>query len=157
MRDDVKHLFHDLLTHLNLKKTLLNSFLVNEKSASDLIKLRNDAENEMLKIIELETSLIENINIEDYYISQLKDEITRQYSIDFCKISKHDYFTTENEIMEYKDEILVHDELIKKITVLKNINTELIEKNHADLKIQISDLERMSRLKIVLPKDLQSS
>jgi hypothetical protein len=157
LRDDVKALFADLQKHLDSKKILLNSLLKNEKSASDLIKNRNDAEDALLKIIEYATDLIDEINIEDYNISKIKDEISRRYGLDFNKIFRNDFYTSENEIMSFKNEVLLQEEIIIKIIVLKKRNNFLMNKNQDDLRTQISELERMRRIEIIIPKDLQSS
>ena len=156
MRDDVKDLFNNLLKHLDSKKILLNNLLENEKSASDLLKYRNDAEDDLLRIIEDETASIDEINIIDYDISQIKDEINRRYSIDFDKIFKKNYYTSEPEIINYKDEVLLHEDILNRIIILKKQNNILMENDQEDLKIQIDELERMSKLKIINSKDLQS-
>jgi len=156
LRDDVKDLFNNLLKHLDSKKILLNNLLENEKSASDLLKYRNDAEDDLLRIIEDETASIDEINIIDYDISQIKDEINRRYSIDFDKIFKKNYYTSEPEIINYKDEVLLHEDILNRIIILKKQNNILMENDQEDLKIQIDELERMSKLKIINSKDLQS-
>lgn len=156
MRDDVKALFDDLLKHLDLKTILLNSFLESEKSASDLIKYRNDAEDDILKIIENESRLIDEINLEDYNISQIKDLIIRKYSFDFDRIFKDGFNTSEPEIIDYKNKIIQQKKIIEYILILKKRNNLSMDNTQADLQTQISELERMSKFKIVFPKDLQS-
>jgi hypothetical protein len=157
LRDDVKVFFYDLQKLLESKQRLLNSLLENEKSASDLIKNRNDAEDDILKIIENETALIEEINIIDYDISKIKDEITRRYAFDFNKLFRKDYITSEAEIMNFRNEVLFHKKIINEIVALKKENNSTMNKSHKDLELQISELERMGRIKIVFPKDLRSS
>ena len=157
MRDDVKRFFDDLSTHLHSKKLLLKSLLEFEKSASDLIKNRNDADDEILKIIEEETAFINEINVEDYNISQIKDEINRRYKIDLNLIFRSGYHTEETEIVNFKNELLLHEEILKEIADLKTMNNIYLENYHKDLKIQISELERIRSIKMFLPKDLRSS
>ncbi len=157
MRDDVKVLFNDLMTQLNSKRILLNSLLENEKSASDLIKYRNDAEDDLLKIVEQSAALIDEINVADYNVSQIRDDITRRYSFDFSRIFMKDFKTSENEILNYKNEILQHGEILDSILALKKGNSLSLEKSQKDLEIQISELERMSRFELVVSKDPQSS
>ncbi len=157
MRDDVKDLFCDLLCRLESKTKLLYDLLQNEKSASDLIKNRNDAEDKILEIIESETALIDEINAEDFNISQIRDEITRKYRFDFNKLCRKDYSTSETEILHYMKEVNLHETIIDEILSLKKQNNIRMENTRDDLQIQISELERMSRIKIVLPKDLRSS
>lgn len=157
MRDDLKDLFDDLLKHLDSKKILLNTLLDNEKSASDLIKYRNDAEDDLLKIIEHEAEIIERINVEDYNISQIRDQISRRYTLNFDQISNADYCTSEKEILNYRNEILQHQNLVSEIIILKKENNSSMNKTRNDLELQISELERMGRMKIIYPKDLRSS
>jgi hypothetical protein len=157
LRDDIKDLFDGLFKLLDSKKNLLNNLLENEKSASDLIKYRNDAEDDLLKIIEHETEIIEKINVEDFNISQIRDQISRRYSLDFDKILNKDYSTSEKEILDYRNEILQHHNLISEIIILKKENSSSMNKTRNDLEVQISELERMGRLKIIYPKGLRSS
>jgi len=157
LRVDVKDLFDLLLLHLDSKTILLRSLLENEKSASDLIKNRYDAEDELLKIIENETSLIDEINVLDFYISRARDEIIRKYGFDFNKIFADNYRTSETEIINYKKLFLLHHKLLHEIVELKKQNNLMMEKFQEDVKLQIFELERMSKLEIILPKDLQSS
>ena len=157
MRDDVKTLFTDLLKYLDSKKILLNTLLENENSASDLIKNRNDAEDDILKIIENETALIDEINVADYSISMLKDEISRKYNFDFNKVFRSNYCTSEELIMEFRNKVLLHKEIISEIIVLKKKNNFSMIKNQKDLEVQISELERMGKIDIIFPKGLQSS
>ncbi len=157
MRDDVKRLFYNLLELLESKKKLLLSLLENEKSASDLLKNRNDAEDDILKIIENETSLIEEINIIDYEISKIKDEISRRYAFNFDQIFRKDYITSEAEIMNFRNEVHYQQKIINEIIILKKENNSTMNKTQKDLELQISELERMGRIKIVFPKDLRSS
>lgn len=157
MRDDVKTLFTDLLKYLDSKKILLNTLLENENSASDLIKNRNDAEDDILKIIENETALIDEINVADYSISMLKDEISRKYNFDFNKVFRSNYCTSEEIIMDFRNKVLLHKKIISEIIVLKKKNNFLMNKNQKDLEVQISELERMGKIEIIFPKGLQSS
>jgi len=157
LRDDVKTLFTDLLKYLDSKKILLNTLLENENSASDLIKNRNDAEDDILKIIENETALIDEINVADYSISMLKDEISRKYNFDFNKVFRSNYCTSEEIIMDFRNKVLLHKKIISEIIVLKKKNNFLMNKNQKDLEVQISELERMGKIEIIFPKGLQSS
>ena len=155
MRDDIKSLFIDLLKHLNLKKELLQSLLEKEKSVSYFIKYKNDIEDNVKKIIENENHLIEEINVEDYNISQVRDEITHKCGFDFNKIFIKSYKPPEDEIADYKNEILLHDEIINELIKIKKENNNNLEKYADDLKVQIWELESIERLKFVI-KDLQS-
>ncbi len=157
MRGDLKDLFTNLMARLDSKKLLLNSLLENEKSASDLIKNRNDAEDNILKIIENETDIIEEINVFDYYISQTKDEISRRYNLDFDKLFRKEYQTPEIEFLNYRNEIILHRTILDEIIVLKKKNNLLMDNSLKDLEIQISELERLDRIQMIIPKDLQSS
>lgn len=157
MRDDLKNLFDKLLEHLYSKKKLLNTLLENEKSASDLIKYRNDAEDDLLKIIENEAELIDRINIEDYNISRIRDQISRRFSLDFDKILNNDYSTSEKEILNYRNEIIMHQKIISEIIILKKENNSIMNKTRDELEVQIDELERMGRIKIIYPKGLRSS
>jgi len=157
LRDDVRDLFSDLVCRLKSKTKLLYNLLENEKSASDLIKNRNDAEDEILEIIESETALIDEINVEDFYISQIRDEITRRYSFDFNRLFRKDYSTNDAEIINYRNEILLHDTIIDEVLSLKKQNNIKMESTRDDFQIQISELERMRKIKIIFPKDPQSS
>ncbi len=157
MRDDVKDLFNDLLLHLDSRKKLLNLLLENEKATADFLKNRNDAEDDILIIIETQTSLIDEINIEDYNISQIKDEINRKYNFDMNKVFREGFHTSEFLIMKYRNEILLHEVIINRIIALKKQNLIFMEKKQKDLKTDIIELERMNKLKIVIPKDLQHS
>jgi len=156
LRDDVKDLFNNLINSLKLKTNLLNSLLENEKSASDLIKNRNDAEDDILKIIDSQTDLIEEINVEDFNISRIRDEIIRKYRFDFNKIFQNKFTTTSGEILNYKKEIMLHNEITDKIQILKKSNNTQMVNNQIDLEKQISELERIGKIQIVFPKDPQS-
>jgi hypothetical protein len=156
LRDDIKSLFIALLKHLDLKKELLHSLLEKEKSISYLIKHNSDIEDDVKKIIEDENYLIDEINVEDYNISQIRDEITHKFSFDFNKIFVKGYFTSEDKIIDYKNEILLHEKIIKDLIKLKKDNNKSLEKYTHDLKVQIWELESIERLRFVI-KDLQSS
>ena len=159
LRDDIESLFIDLLKHLYLKKELLHSLLEKEKSVFFLIKdnneRKNDIEKNVKKIIEDENDLIEEINVEDYNISQIRDQIRRKYSFGFDKIFLKGYTTSEDKIINYKNEILLHEEIIKELIKLKKENNDRLEKYADDLKVQIWELESIERLRFVI-KDLQS-
>ena len=156
MRDDIKSLFADLLKHLNLKSELLHSLLEKEKSISNLLKYTNDIEDSIKKIIDDENSLIAEIDVEDYNISHIRDEITRRYGFDFNKISINGYKPSEDEIADYKKEILLHKQIITDLIKFKKENNSYLEKCSDDLKVQVSELESIERLRYVI-KDLQSS
>lgn len=157
MRDDVESYFDDLLRQLDLKKILLTNLLNNEKSASDLIKYRNDAEDFILSIIESTSDLIDEINVLDFNIAQIKDKIIKNYNFDFNKIFIEGYSISESKIIKYKEEVLIHTKLLKEIVSLKEINNLSMSNFQEDLIVQISELDRMSKLKILFPKDLRSS
>lgn len=157
MRDDVKDIFNNLLKHLESKKLLLNSILQKEKTASDLIKNRNDAEDEILKIIESESELIEEIDVEDFNISRIKDELFRKYKLDFNKVLHDKHFSKDQVIIKLNREFSLLDETLNEIINLKKQNNTRMDSNQKDLELQISELERMDRLILKLPKDLQSS
>lgn len=157
MRDDVKAAFIKLIDNLKSKTKLLNLLLEKEKAASDLIKNRNDAEDDILEIIDFETTLISEINVEDYHISRIRDDVISKYRFDFNKIFKKNYTTTVPEILNYKKEIQLHEQILEEIICIKNQNNLKLTAYHQDLKIQISELERMAKIKIIYPKDLRSS
>lgn len=156
MRDDVKDLFDDLLLLLSSRKMFLNSLLENEKSIAILLKSSNDNDEEILKIIEKQSSLIDEINIKDYHISQIKDEINRKYNIDFARIFIEGYSTSESLIMKFRSEVLLHEVMTNRITSLKKQNNYTMEKRQEVLRRDIYELERMRRLKMIFPKDPQS-
>ena len=156
LRDDVKVLFNKILENLDLKRILLNSFLKDEKSASDLIKNRNDADDEILKIIEHENDLIDEINTADFNISQIKDELLRRYRFDLDQISKRDHDTSKPEIIKYINEVSIQRDMVNEIIELKKQNNRFMETDQKDLKNQINELERMGKFEIIYPKDLQS-
>ena len=156
MRDDIKILFTDLIKHLNLKKELLHTLLEKEKTVSHLIKYNNDTEDDVKKIIEDENYIIDEINAEDYNISHIRDEITRKYGFDFNKIFIKDYKSPEAEITDYKNEIMLHEQIINELIKLKKENHRNLVKYAEDLKIQIGELESIGRLRYVI-KDLLSS
>lgn len=156
MRDDIKSLFTDLIKHLNLKSKLLHSILEKEKNISYLIKFKNDIEDSVKEIIEEENHFIEEINVEDYNISQIRDEITRKFGFDFNKILVKGYKSSEDEIIDYKNKILLHEQIINDLSKIKKENNNNLEKYANDLKIHIWELENIERLKFVI-KDLQSS
>jgi hypothetical protein len=164
LRDDIKSLFTDLLNRLDLKKELLHSLLEKEKTIFFLIKdsndrkndCKNDIEESVKKIIEDENDLIEEINVEDYNIAQIRDEIRRKYSFGFDKIFAKGYTTSEAEIIDYKNEILLHEGIIKELVKLKKDNNDRLEKYADDLNVQICELAGIERLRYVI-KDLQSS
>ena len=155
MRDDIKSLFIDLLKHLNLKRELLHTLLEKEKSVSNIIKYNNDIDDSIKKIIEDENDLIDEINVEDYNISQIKDEVIRKSGFDFNKIFFAGYKPTEIEIADYKKEILLHEQIINDMIKLKKENNNYLENYTNDLKVQIRELEAIERLKFVI-KDLRS-
>jgi len=157
LRGDVKNLFEDLVKNLELKTKLLNSLLENEKTASDLLKNRYDAEDDILKITDYESALIDEINAEDFHISQMRDEIIRKYRFDFTKIFKTEFNTTNSEILNYKKEIQIHEDILDKILFLKKQNIVQMEIGQNDLNQQVTELERIGKIKIVFPKDLRSS
>lgn len=157
LRDDLKEFFNDLLKHLDLKKILLIDFLENEKSASDLIKYKNDAEDDILKIIEYESELIDAINVEDFYISESKDRITRKFNFNFDRIFEKGCYVEETEIINFRDEIIYQKSIIEEIINLKKQNNLSMDKKRDYFKNQISELERMRKFKVIFPKDLQSS
>lgn len=164
LRDDIKSLFTDLLNRLDLKKELLHSLLEKEKTIFFLIKesndrkndCKNDIEESVKKIIEDENDLIEEINVEDYNIAQIREEIRRKYSFGFDKIFLKGYTTSEAEIIDYKNKILLHEGIIKELVKLKKDNNDRMEKYAADLNVQICELAGIERLRYVI-KDLQSS
>ncbi|MCL1833575.1 MAG: hypothetical protein FWG49_03640 [Leptospirales bacterium] len=164
LRDDIKSLFTDLLNRLDLKKELLHSLLEKEKTIFFLIKdsndrkndCKNDIEESVKKIIEDENDLIEEINVEDYNIAQIREEIRRKYSFGFDKIFAKNYTTSEVEIIDYKNKILLHEGIIKELVKLKKDNNDRMEKYAADLNVQICELAGIERLRYVI-KDLQSS
>jgi len=155
LRDDIKSLFIDLLKHLNLKRELLHTLLEKEKSVSNIIKYNNDIDDSIKKIIEDENDLIDEINVEDYNISQIKDEVIRKSGFDFNKIFFAGYKPTEIEIADYKKEILLHEQIINDMIKLKKENNNYLENYTNDLKVQIRELEAIERLKFVI-KDLRS-
>lgn len=151
MRDDLRDFFTGLLEHLDLKTTLLDSFLKNEKSVSDLLKYKTDNEDEIQKIIESESLLIDEINVEDYNISRYKDQIIQNYRFDFEKISNRNYNTTEPGILQYREKIQCHKKILDEIIDLKNRNNFLMDKNRDYLKTQINELERIRSIEIIYP------
>jgi len=157
LRDDVKERFDTLISLLDSKTKLLQLLLVNEKSVSDLIKNENGTEDEILKITEYQWELIESIELEDYNISRLTDEITGKYKLDFNKILSAGCSQSETEFTIYKNEILLHRNIINEIIDLKSRNNALVDTSQDDLKVQIAELERIGKLRLILPKDLQSS
>jgi cell division protein FtsB len=156
LRDDIKSLFEALLKHLELKKKLLNSLIEKEKDISYLIKYNSNIEDNIKKLIEDEDHLIDEINVEDYNISQIRDEITHKSGFDFNKIFHKGYRDPENEIIDYKKEIMLHEKMINDLIKFKKENNDQLEKYADDLKVQIHELNSIERLKYVI-KDLQSS
>ena len=156
MRDDVKDLFCDLLNGLQSKSALLNSLLVKEQALSELIKSSNDEEDEILNIINSEAALIDEINAADYNISQIRDEIIRNYRFDFNKILNKKFKTENTEIIKYRNSVLIHEDIMNEIISYKKQNNLKMEAYQQDLQTQISELERMSKIKIIYPKDLRS-
>jgi len=156
LRDDIKSLFTGLLKHLDLKKELLLLFLEKEKAISSIIKHKNDMEAGVKKIIEDENCLIDEINVEDYNISRIKDEVSRKSGFDFNKVLAKDYKSSEHEIINYKKEILLHEQIMGELIKIKNENNKYLEKYTDDLKLQVSELESIERLRFVI-KDLRSS
>lgn len=157
MRDDVKVFFTELITNLELKSSELYSLLEKEKLISYLINNRNDSEKKILNIIDLETELIDKINLIEFKISQLKDEIGRRYHIDFNMFFRENFKLTELEFIKYKDEILTQKKILHEIHILKEKNNKQMMVFQEDLKVQIYELERMSKLELIKPKDLRFS
>ncbi|PKL18999.1 MAG: hypothetical protein CVV49_03115 [Spirochaetae bacterium HGW-Spirochaetae-5] len=156
MRDDVRDLFCGLLNGLESKTALLNSLLVKEKALSELIKSSNDEDDEILNIINSAAALIDEINAADYSISQIRDEIIRKYRFDFNKILNKNFKTENTEIINYRNSVLLHEDLMNEIISYKKQNNLKMEAYQQDLQVQISELERMSKIKIIYPKDLRS-
>lgn len=156
MRDDVRGLFCDLLNCLESKTALLNSLLAKEKALSDLIKNCNDEEDEIVNIINSEAVLIDEINAADYNISQIRDEIIRNYRFDFNKILNKNFKTENTEIINYRNSVLLHEDIMNEIISCKKQNNFKMKIYQNDLQTQISELERMSKIKIIYPKDPRS-
>jgi hypothetical protein len=156
LRDDVKELFIKLSENLDTKEQLLLSLLENEKSASFLIKNRSDAEDEILKIYESQADLIDRVNVEDFYISRIKDELIGRYRIDFDKLSRRDYHSKDKEIKAYREKTENQEKIAGEILAVKKSNNILMENCRDDLKQQISELERIDKIQLIIPKDLQS-
>jgi SMC interacting uncharacterized protein involved in chromosome segregation len=157
LRDDVKDLFSDLISSLEFKRKLLNTLLEKEKALSDLIKSNNDTEDDILKIIDSVSALIDGINAIDYNISQLRDEITRKFRLDFDKISRQDHISEKVEFINYRKLINHNKDIIDQIISSRKQNNIKMESAKKELQNQISELERMSKIQIIYPKDLQSS
>lgn len=157
MRADVQEIFNELTRLLNTKKNLLNILLDREKKISDLLKYRYDPEDEILKIIDEESELIEKISSGEFNITCLKDQLSLKYNFDFGKISQKNYTSPETEIMQAKDLVQTIHNLTTDLLNLKHSNNSRMNESMKKLKVQIDELERMGRIKIIYPKDLQSS
>lgn len=151
MRDDVKKIFNVLLTHLDEKIRYTNNLLENVKQISCLIDNRRDNEDDILKIINQNNNLIDKINIQDFNISHLKDEVSRRYSLDLEKIFRDPLYISETEILECRKKILHLKDLTRQITCLNQQNSNDMINEIDDLKQQISELNRMSRLSLIFP------
>ena len=151
MRDDIKELFEALLLHLDDKIRYTGSLLENVKLVSCCIKSRTDNKDEILKIVNRNNDLIDKINVEDYDISAIKDEFTRRFSLDTEKFFSDTGCLPEKEIAAYREKIYHLEKLFRGITEINRENyTDMI--NEADdLKQQISELARMSRINIIFP------
>ncbi len=156
MRDDVKGLFCDLVNCLESKTALLKKLLVKEKDLSDLIKNSHDEEEEILNIINSAAELIEQINSADFNISEIRDKIIRNYRFDFNKVLKKNFTSENSEIINYRNSVLLHEDIMNEIISYKKQNNLKMGTSQKDLQTQISELERMSKIRIVYPKDLRS-
>lgn len=157
MRDDVDKLFAQLIVQINHKTDQLDLLIFYEKNLGNTLKFSRDHEDEILKIIEDQSRLIDEIDSTDYSISCIKDKLKQIAKIDFDRIIQIRYKTDEPKIIEYREGSLKIFNLLDQFSAMRITNNEMMVALTEDIKSQADELMRMSRLKLFLPKDPRSS
>jgi len=153
LRDDVKKLFDELLTLLDEKTHYLNNLFENGICISRLINQKTDNEGEILKVFNKNNDLIDKIDINDFNISEIKDELTRRYLFDFEKILSDICLNPESEIMGFRERVMKHKSLISEILFINERNYNDMNDTGNDLKQQISEIRRIERIRFIYPED----
>ena len=155
MRDDISSALIFIHTKLNEKNELLEKFLSIEVKIKEI--LDRSQEDDLSVLTSEQSNLLELINVIEYDIAGKKDYIRVQTGKEFNLFLQSDLSQHNNIRDEIKKLIEDSVERIKKISSLKKINMKLLLNHAEDLSRQVKELEIMSKLTIIPPKDLKYS
>lgn len=153
MRDDISDLVILISTETEKKIELLREFLARERELNSILK--TDFDNEPVAILDSENSIITQINMQDYKISQLNDLFQKKTGMSLSSCSTG--YKETGIIAELQSIRSRGKKIISEIAEIRKINLELMEHAREGLKKDADEIRRIIELNIDYPKDLQSS
>jgi len=139
----------EILFHQNQKISLLNDMLCIERKISALLKALDDIEN----LIESENEIINKINLCDFNISRVNDELKKRGLYLNSKVLQEN--SKEPFLLNYFSNIKKIKSLLEELSHIKESNILEMEQIACNYKNDADDLDKIDKIKKLISKDLQ--
>lgn len=139
----------EILFHQSQKISLLNDMLCIERKISALLKALDDIEN----LIESENEIINKINLCDFNISRVNDELKKRGLYLNSKVLKEN--SKEPFLLNYFSNIKKIKSLLEELSHIKESNILEMEQIACNYKNDADDLDKIDKIKKLISKDLQ--
>jgi 2-phosphoglycerate kinase len=139
----------EILFHQSQKISLLNDMLCIERKISALLKALDDIEN----LIESENEIINKINLCDFNISRVNDELKKRGLYLNSKVLKEN--SKEPFLLNYFSNIKKIKSLLEELSRIKESNILEMEQIACNYKNDADDLDKIDKIKKLISKDLQ--
>ncbi|HON14934.1 MAG TPA: hypothetical protein PLA51_00475 [Spirochaetota bacterium] len=149
MRDDISSCMQEILFHQSQKISLLNDMLCIERKISALLKALDDIEN----LIESENEIINKINLCDFNISRVNDELKKRGLYLNSKVLQEN--SKEPFLLNYFSNIKKIKSLLEELSRIKESNILAMEQIACNYKNDADDLDKIDKIKKLISKDLQ--
>jgi len=139
----------EILFHQSQKISLLNDMLCIERKMSALLKALDDIEN----LIESENEIINKINLCDFNISRVNDELKKRGLYLNSKVLQEN--SKEPFLLNYFSNIKKIKSLLEELSHIKESNILEMEQIACNYKNDADDLDKIDKIKKLISKDLQ--
>jgi 2-phosphoglycerate kinase len=139
----------EILFHQSQKISLLNDMLCIERKISALLKALDDIEN----LIESENEIINKINLCDFNISRVNDELKKRGLYLNSKVLQEN--SKEPFLLNYFSNIKKIKSLLEELSHIKESNILEMEQIACNYKNDADDLDKIDKIKKLISKDLQ--
>jgi len=139
----------EILFHQSQKISLLNDMLCIERKISALLKALDDIEN----LIESENEIINKINLCDFNISRVNDELKKRGLYLNSKMLQEN--SKEPFLLNYFSNIKKIKSLLEELSHIKESNILEMEQIACNYKNDADDLDKIDKIKKLISKDLQ--
>lgn len=147
MRDDLKHKISSINRLLQNKLKLLHN--INKNESAKLSRIRSGKLDELDSMLLSDSSIIDEINIIDYEIKIIEDDICRISGMDRDQFFEHVNAIDNPEINRMYDTKKTINSEIRIIVKLREENISAMESENRVTQEDIDQLERIKNIRII--------